>query len=181
MTLDDVELRAGDVVLFRGTGWLASGIRFFSRHRGEAPTHATHTGIMADDYGNICEALWKVKIQPLTDDRSFEVFRPPKQPKKSLVLSMCLKYHKRAYGYTKILFAAPDGLLGKVFGRDVFLFRRLGFWDKVPHCSFLVDTFLLRFGIDIGVDPRRCTPDDIHDHCLREGWECVYSNLGEAS
>jgi len=190
------ELQAGDIVFFSAQhkpglgGWLSRSIAWMTaRKNAEPPTMATHCGMMRDPV-NICEALSRVTIQPLSDrleGNHIEIYRPfiliadtaATSALRGCLTHKCDKWEGRKYGYLKIAAQALDGLLG-----EVYLFRRLCRINRFPICSWLdaygyakclakIIKALPRLADKpdwtvkpfFGVEPNAATPDDLHDAC----------------
>jgi hypothetical protein len=56
-----------------------------------------------------------------------------------------------------------------------YVFRRLGFIDKLPICSYRTARSFSYVGLHFGVKPREAQPDDIWDFCIKntDKYECV--------
>jgi len=168
--------RPGDLILCHSPGWLPAAIRWATRRRGEPITYANHTAGFVDSE-TIVEALWKVERKPYRGSmpEPHQVWRRKDlTPTERLKVALCAEqYVGRQYGVLKLFAHLGDAVLEKLFGRDVYIVRRLAFLDRYPICSWVwawaYDKALnIRFR---GLHPRFVTPDDMWDH-VREnpGW-----------
>lgn len=186
-----IDLPKGSIFLTSGTAWLSRWIAFFSKHGNESETVATHVGLVTEKglinqsgflFGEAMEALKCIIRWPLINrrvDERFIVFRPVNIGRKDLndIVNYAKTREGRKYGYKAILFHALDGILGKIFGKDVLYFRKkfIKSWDA-KVCSSFVGTIFGKFGYTFGT--RRghfLTPDDIWDFCVEnpDKWEFV--------
>lgn len=171
-------LLPADVVLTRADSWLGRAIRWFERGRGESPSWANHAAIMVS-YAEVLEALTTVKMHPLIEIQdAFQVWRHIglQDYERTLIKEYAMDYLGRSYGPLKLGLHALDGLGHKIFGKEIFLFRRLAFMNPYPICSWVVSYSYFK-GIDykFGVEPECADPDHIHDHVTSSAhWEMVH-------
>jgi hypothetical protein len=182
-------LLPGDIVLTTGGGWISKLIRKFTRTKGEGKTRYNHVGIVVKpgtiDTAIIVEALHRVRRHTIASNYGkpgagwVAVWGPPKiwtERTVAKVVKDAESYTGKKYGYLKIGLHALDYYLGKILRKEVFLFRRIGFMDRYPICSWLVahayDTIGYRFQ---GKHPDVVQPDDIGDHVRhpQTGWYVV--------
>lgn len=185
----------GDLLLFHGSAWVSSAIRWATQAKGEVETYANHVGGIGyggrvDGDATDIEALWTAVEHPLSDDqgREFQAWRlmeihedgkPVRTittPDRLLLATTARAYLGRKYGAFKIGLHLGDALLAKVFGGSPYLFRRLALMDDYPICSWLwAHAYDKALGYRFGVDPDAAAPDDMHDWCLAhpEEWERI--------
>jgi hypothetical protein len=170
-------LKAGDVYVVAGKGWMSNAIRFLTRRVGESKSRASHVGMIVKGSPDpmVMEALPKgitrrefSRIGP-----RHAVYRPPWNDRQlAITLARAAEDEGKAYGWAKVVSSGLDWFLN-----DAYLFRRLT--DRGGSgldCSFAVwDWTEAAFRMDgqqpFGVN-RNCSPDDIDDY-VRKHWECV--------
>tara|TARA_Y100000034_G_scaffold92071_1_gene111171 strand:- start:93 stop:539 length:447 start_codon:yes stop_codon:yes gene_type:complete len=141
----------------------------------------------------ICEALWKVKIQPLEptlEDRFVDIFRPVFLPGEQYAMRKKLeKWEGEVYAWYKIFGHLGDATLSKgwynLTGQiwSPYVCRRLFFMDKYPICSWVVAYAFEEIKKNyFNVPPWAAQPDDIHDFCIHMNeiglMERVYTSPG---
>ena len=155
-----------------------------TQDRGEAPTVASHVGILtkgSDHLGDavIIEALMQVmrhrvrsKYKP--GKAKLAVFRPITLNDEELdsVLETANSYLGRKYGVVKIVLHLGDWCLG---GR--YFFRKLAVLDSHPICSYLVAKCFSAIGKDFGIPDKAASPDDIWDFCIMSRHYQMVRNL----
>lgn len=164
--------------------------RWLMRTRGEGPTYAVHTAqfLDADHYleldivGKIRptgDILVKRHKRDLWERRGFEVWRlntlTPEQ--QEALTQKALVYLGARFGWAKFLTHLFDGLLGKLMGKNVFLFRRLNHDQRYPICSWITSfSYDRALHYRFGVPPECADPDAIADWVSGHPgeWECVY-------
>lgn len=156
-----VKLQPADIVLVHGTGWLSSAIRKLTRSRGERPTWVSHVAIAVSST-HVVEALSRgVVCRPLAYPASrIRVYTPKNVSERARIriAKRATAFVGQPYGWGKLVLHGLDGLLG---GARVF--RRLGFIEGMPICSYVVAAAYEAEGLTFGLDTRYATPDDIHD------------------
>lgn len=162
-------LKPGDVGCERGESGISKAIRFFTRYRGEPKTYSNHSFIVGSGW-NIVEALFRVRSRTITEwpfPREFEIWRHcglGELDRRAIALE-AESFEGQIYGALKIVPHALDGVMGKVFGKDVYLFRPLIGIKKFPICSWLVSwSYWTVVEYEFGVPAERACPDRLHDH-----------------
>lgn len=187
--VDGTEVAAeGDVVLTRGTSWVARAIRTMTRERNEAPTLVNHAAIVTeprDTWGEtvVVEAIGKGVVQRKLADGydlsqpGVQVWRHRNPDIGKLAAIRARLQIGRKYGYLKLLAHAADWLILRGRFR---VFRRIVRLDRWPICSYLVAEAYHEaanvLGIDVwpGFVAQEMTPDDIFDTVtVRKPWYCV--------
>lgn len=173
-----------DLFVVRGRGFVGRQIRRASRRDGEAPTYASHAGVVIEDGRWILEAQPQGVVATYAgwkgEDRRAVVFRPncdhphlPPIHKQICVEHYALEYFGQRYGYFKLavhLFDAFDP-----FGLN--LMERIGWRDRYPICSWIAAYAYDRAGIDLrGLNPSLAQPDDLVDLAVDAGWELVWAS-----
>lgn len=159
----------GDVICEKGDSGISRLIRFFTRHRGEPRTYSNHSAVVGTK-DNVVEALTKVTSSDLAEwpfPHEFEIWRKVGLGKlaRHTIAAEAESFEGQIYGALKIVPHAVDGLLGKFFGREVYLFRPLIGIKRFPICSWLVSwSYWTVSKYEFGVEPHRADPDHIHDH-----------------
>ena len=162
-------LQAGDLVLVKGKGWLSGAIRWCTQARGESKSRVSHGGLGTRP-NFITEALHKVVGRDFTKSyrgATFTVYRPMTIPPADIA-AICAEMESRigeGYAYAEIGLQAADGLLSKVLGGDVYLFRRLGKLRRQTICTPHIAIVFSSRGYDFGKPPGAATPDDLDDYC----------------
>lgn len=182
-------INAGDVILTADGSPISDGIRWFTRTRGEKPSLSSHAAIGYGPVENseyvavphLCEAQWRVRIQasvPRLDNAgSVWVYRPLfLQPSDAhRIRAWCRAYEGRRYSLFKVGQQAIDGLIGKVWGEDVYFARALPFVSVSRYviCSWVVAYVYWKAldGFEFGKRPGVVTPDDLHDYCVEHPGE----------
>lgn len=159
--------------------WFAKAIAWFTRHRSEKPTRVYHVAGFVSP-GFVAEALSRVKTTDWCDwldgHQAYEIWRHAEltESERRDAASYVIRQRGSYYGVVKIGLQAVDGLLGKFWGRGVFLARRLAFAERFPICSWLWAYAYDAVGQGFGGDPRRLSPDDMHDYVKKSSeWERV--------
>jgi len=130
-------------------------VRFGTRHRGEGETWTDHTLLVAWDQTHIIESApggtqtrtlrevitnknkWGllVEIVSFTEERH------------RLVEATAERYHGEDYGWASAVKQGVDGLLGKLWGHEVFAARRLHLpWTEAP-LFYNICTWLVGFAV----------------------------------
>jgi len=160
------------------SGWLRA-ILWFTRFRKESPSWTTHVFNVRRDGETAIESAGG----PTRERQWREVYDSSKywgvlveivgfsSPMRDKLEVASGEYLGKQYGYFAITRHALDGLLGKLFGRDVFCFRRMakGHPLKYNICSWFTTYTHRRAGwLFEGPDgkplsPGRASPDDVLD------------------
>lgn len=172
--------KLGNDLITSAGGFLGGATKWFTRHRGEEDTIATHQGkfrnarLTVEATATVVKRLdWILRKQEmleadigwcilaLKEDLSLE-----QQKLMAMYLDEMIGWR---YSYGEVLMCAFDGLLGKVFARDIIFFRKAGdtFRNRVI-CSKTGN----RPDIKLGLIPKRLeygTPDDTLDYKLKNG------------
>jgi len=180
-----MEFQTGDIICVRGKGWLSKTIRWFSRSRNEALTYANHIAIVKDRY-TVSEALWTVKETEIYEwmekHKNFQVWRFDllTDAEKDKIYKYLCEYKGNFYGGWKLLFFAGDLGLTKLFGKEMYIFRKMLFIDYFPICSWLATHAYAKAGYRFrDFDPNYLDPDTMHDIIMNNGrWKmlCSYRN-----
>lgn len=173
------KLLPADLIFTRSDSLLGSAIRWFERSSGEPESWTNHTaGIGLSN--NVVEAQSRVISIPFDGwsvDKTFQVWRTNDldEGQRSRVAAYAEAHIGREYGYLKLVPHALDGLLSKMIGGSPYVFRRVLFQKKYPICSWVWAFAYGLVGLDFGMDPRECSPDDQLDFCLEhpEKWERI--------
>ena len=174
-----VDLRAGDVFVVAGRGWLSGAIRFFTRKAGEAPTRASHVGLVVEDGTDpfVIEALGRgVTLRRFSEGPGrgrHAVYRAGWTPGQiALVVARATEDVGKPYGYVGIVTSALDWFLN-----GAYVFRRLTDKGRTGQfCSWSLWDWCEPPFRDAGLRPfdapRGCSPDDVDDY-VRRRWACV--------
>ena len=172
----------GDIILTGGKALISRIIRWMTRFRGESKTIKNHAGIGVSPHTYV-EALWTTKRNTydylLNLDTNIEIWRKLDltTDQKTLISNKAIEYVGAIYAPQKIVLHGFDGLLGKVFGTDIYAFRRLGFMDRYPICSWVVAFSYDQINYRFGKHPKYVTPDCLHDYLVeKDDWKIVYTN-----
>lgn len=176
-----VRFEAGDIICVSGKSVFKNLISWFSRAPGEEKTYAKHIAGVSDK-NTITEALSTVKSTKTEEwmplHKKFEVWRlrTLNKNKRRDIKEYVRNKEGSIYGGWKLFLFGGDFLLTKIFRKDVYLFRRIGFSERFPICSWLwayaYDTINYRFD---GKDPNYLDPDTMHDIIIKnEKWILVY-------
>lgn len=164
-----IHLEPCDIFLTRGTSFVSSSIRFFTRRIGEKRSRVNHVGIIVDA-GTLhsaiaVEALSKVRMHAMrrySKKRAtgVAVYRPTNltDAEKDAIVAKAKTYVDRPYGYMKILAHLADWTL-----RGAYVFRRFTSDNDYPICSWLVAHAFKAAGKHFDVPAGAANPDDIWD------------------
>ena len=183
------KLKPADLLLVGGDWWVSKLIGYFTQYRGEVPTKIHHVAGMISywhagmiSHNQVEEALLKVEKSPFSQwDAShnyYQIWRNTYLTEEQRVnIALQVKsYTNNLYGGWKLWFHMMDGILGKIFGKDIFIFRNFLSVKKYPICSWLwsyayYDVMLYEFGKPANI----VSPDDMHDNMKRsEQWKLLY-------
>jgi len=178
-----MEFQTGDIICVNGDSLFKSIIGWFSRSHNEPKTYAKHIAGLKDNE-TVSEAVWTVKETSIHEwnisHKQFEVWRKKdiSEKDKKIIYDYLNSKHGNIYGGWKLFLFASDFLLTKILRKrkDVYLFRKLGFIEDFPICSWLYayayDNIGYRFG---GYEPNRIDPDTMRDKMLKsDEWEMIY-------
>lgn len=178
-------LLPADIFFCKTPSTLGKLIRWFTRTsvlffwKKEKCTYANHIAMMATQR-NIVEALLKVVLTPYIKwakaNNHFKVYRykPFTMEQRQRVALEGEKQVGQLYGSLKILLGhAPDGLVGKIIGREVYLFRRFCRLPKFPICPIVPALAYQTENVYLGGFPYYLSPDDQLDYVEShpEDWE----------
>lgn len=157
-------------------------IRWGSRHKGEPPTLASHTGpfksrseaVEAQAKG-VVVTVWSERRAYLLDGHGEYCIMRRRKPLRGLERQMYKKALMdtvgKPYGFLELPLQLVDGLLGKLFGRTVIWARKLG--DILPNTVVCSKAAALP-DIAIGELPEIAqywTPDGLYDDSVEsENW-----------
>ena len=169
------ELRPCDIILTHGGSFVSRAIRWAESRPGH-PAYANHAALCLDggDWSGalIGEALSRVQThspasQYAGSTTQLRVWRPLDltDQQRQAIIGAALRQVGQGYDYLKIGLQAIDGLLGKLFRREVVLARRLGSGDWGPICSWYVAEAYDAAGLTFGMPPRAADPDDLDSYC----------------
>ncbi len=187
--------RAGDIILFAGQGDPYSrAARRMMRLPGEGPTYSVHTAqfisarhILEMDrvarIKTIDDVLHKRNPFDMWQRRGFEVWRcrTLTRAQRTALARQTLAFRNRRFGGLAFVAHLFDGLISKVAGRDIFVFRRLNHLDRYPVCSEITALAYDRaLHYHFGVEPDCADPDHIYDWVTGhpDEWEQVYCLRG---
>jgi hypothetical protein len=179
---------AGDIILFAGKGDLYSRVGgWLMRDRGEAPTYAVHTAHFVDP-GRVLEMDFVARIKSFDDvlnnrymldlwrRRGFEVWRCATltDQQRQALTRQSLAYLNVKFGMAKLGAHLLDDLIGKLAGREFFLFRHIDPQGRRPVCSGITASVYDRaLHYRFGVHPECADPDDIYDWVTAHASEWV--------
>lgn len=170
-----------DLVFVSGNSWLSKLIKFFTRHGGEPPTKITHIAGF-DTPSTIIEASLKVKKTDVKKwdkkHKYYEVWRNLNisYEEKTKIVKYVRDYENNFYGWQKLFFHMLDGILGKIFNKEIFLFRKLLFIEKYPICSWLwAYGYKDGYDYEFGNKPNVVSPDDMYDFVIKnDDWIKIF-------
>lgn len=165
-------------------------IRWASRHTGEKPTLASHTGpfksrttaVEAQAKG-VVETVWSERRADLLDGSGEYCIMRRRKALRGLERKMYRKALMdtvgKPYGFLELPALLVDGLLGKVLGITVIWLRKLG--DVFPNTMVCSKAAALP-DIAIGELPEVAqywTPDGLYDHSVEsDNWEVAEYSPG---
>ena len=172
-----MNIKSGDILFtYRGTLYTKL-IKLITSNKYN-PVKFTHAAIFISQ-NNFIECNIKVEITNVSDLKNvedYEILRcndlSPSDIKK--ILSKANIYLGKKYSFLKVLYNFLDAILGKIFLKDVYCFRRLDSSDRYVICSWVVEHAYLaanyRFNKHSGLN----TPDEIYDSILhKQTWERI--------
>jgi hypothetical protein len=173
-----------DLIFTRHDWVLGPAIAWITQGYGDEPTFATHVAGFVTDI-DIVEALATVKRNPARRYvyTEHEVWRCCllSEEHKLRIAAKANDYLGRKYGFSKILTHALDGLLVKVFKRELFVFRKLNHVQRYPICSWIWAFAYEKMGFGFGVPANYITPDDMHDWVVEGGEDGSWMQLPKLS
>jgi len=171
-----------DLIFVKSPTNLGGAIRWFQRSRGESKSWTNHTAGIGT-VNNVVEAQTRVISTPFDEWRrgkEFQLWRTYDldDDGRNEIAQYIESHIGNKYGYAKLIPHALDGLLGKVTGGNVYLFRRMLFLENYDICSWLLACGYHLKGLDFGADHRFVTPDDQLDYCMShpQKWEKTYDS-----
>jgi cell wall-associated NlpC family hydrolase len=166
-----VKLEAGDVFLVAGTNTFAKLVRFFTRSKGEAPTQATHVGMVIQAGSELTAIVMEAQPRGVVRRQMYPVHAVYRSSWTATqiqeVIARALEDEGKPYGWGKIAASALDWCLG-----GLYLFRRLTDTAKAPDCSFAVWDWSQGAEVKPFGCNRNCAPDDIADY-VEQHWQKV--------
>lgn len=177
------KFKPGDIILTGSNNWISKAIRWVTRYRGEEETIKNHAGIGIDNQYYV-EALWTTKKHTYDHlfnlKTNYEIWRNNsfKLDDLNIVQTKALEYVGLVYAPQKIALHLFDGLLSKISGKDIFIFRKLAMFDRYPICSWVVAFAYDKIGYRFNnLDPKYATPDCLHDHLVADkDWKIIETN-----
>jgi len=167
-----------DLVFTSPTSFFGNGIGWATRGKGEGATWAKHVGgFVGSD--QVVESLWRTVQHPLSEvSVPLQVWRHISLTDwdRAVIATKARSYVGAPYGGAKIITHLGDALLGKLFGGNPYVFRRLAHRDDYPICSWTWAWSFAEIGYLFGVEPRAAQPDDMHDWCAShpDHWTKIY-------
>jgi hypothetical protein len=166
----NVQLKAGDVFLTRGTGWVSRLVRVFTQTIGEKRTRVNHVGLIVED-GDLRTAVGVEAIRFVTERTLWSGYGPPCTDSVAVYRATNLTPAE-----VEVIAARAKSMVGRKYGfvavaahlLDWFLlgmywFRRLVPNGRYPICSWVVADAFAKVGKNFGVPPGAAQPDDIWD------------------
>jgi hypothetical protein len=168
-------MKPGDIIFTDSGGLFSRLIRWITERTGN-PIIMTHSAIVIDS-NHFIESSIKAIISPiesLEKNKYYEIWSCQSllDVERSIIVEKANSYFGRAYSIPKIITHAFDAILGKIFLRDIFLFRRLTDSDKYIICSWIVSCVYTKVGFEFTNPYYIATPDNIHDFVKK------YNNWG---
>lgn len=187
MNLNSVNTQVADIVLFKALNPLGGLIRRFEASPGDKfPVFFNHVGQISFD-DTVIEALTKVVRTPLSkymNNKGQEIMIVRRVgitvPELTTINTEAESYLGKKYGYQKIALHLGDYYLSRMFGTEVYLFRRLCLNNRYPICSWVTAWSFSKAGFNFGVAKEVCNPDDIQDCVFRDAkknsrqWQITY-------
>ena len=160
-----------DVLFTRNEkSWIGPAIRWATRGNGEPPTYTNHVAGVGVGRHRVIEALWTVEESDVDLWQAlnpvFQAWRIPKLPMvtRNIVAVEASQYLGRSYGWWKLGAHLGDGLLSKLFGKNVYLFRPAMFMKNYPICSWVWAYAYSKIGVRFDCNPDCADPDTMHDY-----------------
>ena len=184
VSLEELQLQAGDVVLFADNSRISSVIRYFTRAKDEARTRFSHVGQMISK-DQIGEQKLKCVIQPaykrlLKGRREVWRYNNITIVEQVEILRLWRASEGTLYGWWTNIPHLIDGLGSKLWG-DVRIMRAMLCSRERTNCSGRVGliTNAVLNHIAFIVKPGTESPDDIHDAMKADDrWRLVVSLKG---
>lgn len=180
-SLPYVEVRAGDLALFKGTSILGKVIRWAQCTGSEAPSWANHVGVIVNDGqlkdAIIIESLWKTEKRPLLvnhrgDEISIFRFRMLTPEQKYGIVRKMREFVGDTYGWWRLIQHLVDN---RIWGGRVVL-RWIGKENQNrPICSYSAGLAYEFVDITFGKPAFSLQPDDMDDWCMNNDlpWQPV--------
>lgn len=174
------EFLPGDLIFYHNNSFLGWLIRVVTRGKGEPATFSNHVaGFISNN--DIVEALWTVKISRFVinpEGKQLKVYRRKgvSEDQRNKIAKNAIHYVGEWYGLTKLITHLGDALLEKMFGGQIFFFRKLNHSDKYPICSWVwAFSYKRALGYQFGIQPEGADPDTIYDYVVKNNtWELIY-------
>jgi hypothetical protein len=177
------KFETGDVICVNRKSLFGKLVAWFSREPGEERVYSTHiSGFKYPD--TISEAGLTVKdtnyLKWFDNHKRFEVWRKKHLTKfeQHVIQEYLNKYKGNIYGGLKLLLFLADFSLTKLLRKrkDIYLFRRIGFIEDFPICSWLYSYAYDKIGYKFGgYEAKRLDPDTMRDVMVdSEEWELIY-------
>jgi len=174
-------------------GMVDSVILWATRRRGEPESLATHTFLMCSPVLSFDAHMAGININNFRDqyetgEYEYAVYRfhAVTEEDKEFARIKLRSWTKRArYSKFKIVLQLGDGLISKITGKDVWVFRRLGrFSDRFIICSWASGVMgnILKWWTGCSKAwAKRSAPDDLLDHVITAAlgeWRLVRCSPG---
>jgi hypothetical protein len=171
-------MKPGDIILTYKGALFSKLIKLFNRQE-TGDIYMAHCGIVIDDNTYI-ETDFRARLAPinaLDSCANWEIWECPKitDLERIEVVAKAKSYFDRTYSITKLALHAFDAILGKIFMRDIFLFRKLSSSDKYIICSWIPACAYKVIGFEFTDPYYAATPDNIHTFVKKYRWNLVDS------
>lgn len=166
-----------DILLTASPGWFGRAIRWAQRSPGEAPSYASHAGLIVAggpwDCALVSEAIGRGvavrTLHPYARGRDrVKIIRPLNIPARDLDAILHAAYavtdKRTRYGFHQLLLHLGDSALSRARGREVVFFRRAIRSGAFTTCARHVAECYAKAGYDFGVSVDACSPDHIDDY-----------------
>jgi len=174
-------MKPGDIILTYSGSLFSRAIRWVTTRLGN-DIIMTHSAIVIDS-NYFVESNIKARISPiesLESNKYYEIWSNEllSDVERSNIVNTSRSYFDRVYSIPKIVTHALDAILGKIFLKDIFLFRKLTKSDEYIICSWIVSCAYTKIGINFTDPYYASTPDNIHDFITSNpSWKLVFKGV----
>ncbi len=180
------QLKPADLLLVGGDWWISDLIKFFTTYKGETPSKIHHIAGTISRSATM-EALLTVERNSFYNwdekHKYYQVWRNKNlsNEERFKVVNYVKAQAHNFYGFWKLFFHAFDGILGKIYGKDIFWARKVLTTEKYPICSWLwAFAYYYAANISFGKPPNVVSPDDIYDYIKNsDDWYLIYEKWGK--